>query len=373
MSLKPRYMSECEIRLARTWYNHDGIKVEEISRRLRRDSSSIWRHLGSDATEVRGVGRKPSLTEKDKDRLVKLTEKMVRKANVRYTVTLKMIQAEFSVKVCLSTLQNALHERNLWFHKLRRKPILTDKDVIQRYNFAKKYHKKKKAWWRRWVLAHIDNHAVKVPTNGEARNMLAAKRVHGTYRTPGNSLKKEHVKADNKLRLNTGARSVLIAGGVGGGKVLLWRVIDKQWCGKEAVDMYSELRAAMRKQYPRKRSFRVLEDNDPSGYQTKNAIAAKVAKKIETFGIPKRSPDLNVMDYFVWNEVERRLRKEERSWPKNRKENRAQFIRRLRRTAKAIPGNLINKAIGDLARRTKLLYKAKGCLFDESATLMNVV
>ena len=51
--------------------------------------------------------------------------------------------------------------------------------------------------------------------------MLAAKRVHGTYRVPGNSLKKEHVKSSDKMRINTGARSILIAGGLGAGKVLL--------------------------------------------------------------------------------------------------------------------------------------------------------
>ena len=369
MSAQPRYMSDCEKRLAKTWYNDDDIAVEEIARRLRRNPSSIWESLGIDETASRGVGRKAALSEKDKDRLVKLTEKMVKKANVRYMVTQKMIQAEFAPKVCLRVLQDALHERNLWFRKLRRKPLLTDKDVADRYAFAKKFRTKTKAWWQRYIMAHIDNHAVKVPTNGEARNMLAAKRVHGTYRTPGNSLKKEHVKADQKLRLNTGARSVLIAGGVGGGKVLLWHVVNKQWCGKEAVTMYSVLSAALKRQYPTKRSFRVLEDNDPSGYQTKKAVRAKVAKRIEKFEIPKRSPDLNVMDFFLWSEVERKLREEERSWHKNRKESRNQFISRLLRTAKAIPRSLIVKAIGDLARRTKLLHKAKGGLFDESEEL----
>ena len=371
MSTQPRYMSDCEIRLAKDWYNDDGIEVEEIARRLRRNPSSVWRNLGIDETVSRGVGRKVALSEKDKDRLVKLTGKMVKKANVRYMVTLKMLQAEFEPKVCLRVLQEALHERKLWFRKLRRKPLLTDKDVADRYAFAKKFRNRKKAWWRRYIKAHIDNHAVKVPTNGEARNMLAAKRVHGTYRVPGNSLKKEHVKADSKLRLNTGARSVLIAGGVCvcGGKVVMWHVVGKQWCGNEAVAMYSVLSAALKKQYPTQRSFRVLEDNDPSGYQTKKAVDAKVARHIEKFEIPKRSPELNVMDFFFWSEVERRLRLGEQSWQKSRKESRAQFISRLRRTAKAIPSSLINKAIDDLARRTKLLYKAKGGLFDESKEL----
>ena len=80
MSAQPRYMSDCEKRLAKTWYNDDGIAVEEIARRLRRSPSSIWESLGIDETATRGVGRKAALSEKDKDRLVKLTEKMVKKS-----------------------------------------------------------------------------------------------------------------------------------------------------------------------------------------------------------------------------------------------------------------------------------------------------
>ena len=81
---------------------------------------------------------------------------------------------------------------------------------------------------------HIDNHAFKVPSNGIARNMLAAKLVHGTYRTPGASLQKQHVRPNKKLLLSTGARSVLVAGGIGAGRVLLWHVVEEQWCGSEA-------------------------------------------------------------------------------------------------------------------------------------------
>ena len=80
MSAQPRYMSDCEKRLAKTWYNDDDIAVEEIARRLRRNPSSIWESLGIDETATRGVGRKAALSEKDKDRLVKLTEKMVKKS-----------------------------------------------------------------------------------------------------------------------------------------------------------------------------------------------------------------------------------------------------------------------------------------------------
>ena len=100
------------------------------------------------------------------------------------------------------------------------------------------------------------------------------------------------------------------------------------------------------------------------------AIAAKKEMpKYAKFHIPKRSPDLNVLDYYFWNEVERRLRKAEHLFPEDKKETRDDFIIRLKKTALSIPPADVSKAIGDLARRCELLYRAKGGLFEESEEL----
>ena len=367
---QPRYMTDCEQRLARLWYNEDNTSVEEIARRLRRNKSSIWGLFSGGEATVRGVGRKAALDEDDKDRLVALTDSMVKTACVRYTVTSSMIQAKFRPRVCVRVIQEALHERGVWFYKLREKPILTDADVADRYKWSKANHMKTPAWFRQHIMVHIDNHAFKVPTNGNVRRMLAAKRVHGTFRTAGDSLKKEHVKASPKMRMNTGARSVLVAGGVGAGKVLLWHIVDNMWCGEEAAGMYSgPLAKALRSEYGAKRKFSVLEDNDPAGYQSTLAKAAKTEQRIVPFEIPKRSPDLNVMDYYFWSQMEKKLRQQERTWPNGRKETRQTFIQRLRRIVRNWPDDEIERAIGDLARRAELLYRAKGQLFDESAEL----
>ena len=83
------------------------------------------------------------------------------------------------------------------------------------------------------------------------------------------------------MRINTGCRSVLIAGGVGTGKVLLWHVVEKKWSGAEAVAMHEgPLATALSAAYPTRSSYRVLEDNDPSGYQRRVARAAKEGQNI---------------------------------------------------------------------------------------------
>ena len=57
-----------------------------------------------------------------------------------------------------------------------------------------------------------------------------------------------HVKPGRKLRLPTGAKNVLIGGGVGGGKMLVWHYIENKWGGAEAAKFYKEaVRPVLRK------------------------------------------------------------------------------------------------------------------------------
>ena len=92
---------------------------------------------------------------------------------------------------------------------------------------------------------------------------------------------------------------------------------------------------------------------------------AKAATKLEVHHIPKHSPDLNVMEFVIWSEIERRMRLQERKWPVSRRETRDQFGRRLGRTARSLTASYIDKSVGDLKRRCDLLHAAKGGLFEE--------
>jgi len=87
--------------------------------------------------------------------------------------------------------------------------------------------------------------------------------------------------------------------------------------------------------------------------------------KIDEFNIPKRSPDLNVCDYALWAEVNKRMRAQERRWPASKKEARATFLARLRRTAMNLPQQFVDDAIGDMKRRCRLVLEAKGGHIEE--------
>ena len=108
-----------------------------------------------------------------------------------------------------------------------------------------------------------------------------------------------------------------------------------------------------------------MEDNDPTGYRCNAAKIAKIDAKIDVVKMPPRSPDLNPLDYSVWAEINRRMRKQEQSWPTSKKESRKAFLGRLRRTAMKLPTEYIDKTIGNLERRCQLLKEAKGGHFAE--------
>ena len=71
------------------------------------------------------------------------------------------------------------------------------------------------------------------------------------------------------------------------------------------------------------------------------------------------------MDYAIWSEVNRRMRRQEKRWPKSKKETRAQFAARLRRTAKNLPPAFIKASMGDMKRRCKRVLAAGGGFIEE--------
>ena len=168
------------------------------------------------------------------------------------------------------------------------------------------------------------------------------------------------------MKVYTGAPAVRIAGGVGQGRVRIWEEIKGRWNGKKAADLYTgAVKKALKRANPGKKRLRILEDNDPTGFKSKKAIKAKASAKIDVFEIPKRSPDLSVMDYAVWKKINTNMRAQEKRWPSKKRETRAEYITRLRRTAQNLSRAFVNKAIENMKERCQRLYAEKGKHFEE--------
>ena len=80
--------------------------------------------------------------------------------------------------------------------------------------------------------------------------------------------------------------------------------------------------AGFKKEYPGPRQFAAVEDSDPTDNTSKQAIDAKKHEGLKVFTIPHRSPDLNVLDYALWAEVEKFMRKQECSFEEGKFETR---------------------------------------------------
>ena len=124
---------------------------------------------------------------------------------------------------------------------------------------------------------------------------------------------------------------------------------------------------ALKRQYPRRTSWNVLEDNDPAGFKASKGIQAKAAVGIKVFPIPRRSPDLNICDYALWSEVNRRMRKQEVNWCTARRETRKAYLARLRRTAMRLPADFIKRSIENMRTRCLRLKAVGGNHFHEGS------
>ena len=129
-------MSADERKWAKNWYSQ-GNQPSEIASMLGRDTSSITRLLCVQRP-VKKQGRPSALTKAQIDFLERKLDQMIVKADGRHTVTVEMLQKAAKIHASCRTILRALHARNIFFRKLREKPVLTPEDVRDRFNFAKK-------------------------------------------------------------------------------------------------------------------------------------------------------------------------------------------------------------------------------------------
>ena len=166
----------------------------------------------------------------------------------------------------------------------------------------------------RTIHMAIDCKFFPVFLHGKARRHAAQSGTRGAYRKEGDGLSPGHTKPNPRLKYNSGAKGVHVLAGMGGnGKILLWEYYEENWSGEVAAQMYvGPVLKALKRAFPDRSRFKVLEDNDPAGFRSQKGMKAKRDSKIDIFSLPARSPDLNPCDFALWNEVNRRMRATEK-------------------------------------------------------------
>ena len=344
-----------------------GKTPSEIAELMDRDISSVNRHFQCNVskTKVRPVGRPKALTEKQIDKLVDTAERMIQAADSLYQVTAGMVRRALKLKCTDKTVLSELHNRGVWFRPMREKPVRTEADEKDRLDFGKEFSVKPETFWTDKVDGYLDNKILPVYLTGPARTFARKRTARGSFRKKGQGLGKGHVKPRKTLKKNYG-KGVMVSVAICAKKVLTCHVVADKWNATEAVDMYSKsLAPALRKAHPSKKHFLILEDNDPTGYKSNRAKDTKVKEDIEALRLPKRSPDLNPLDYSFWAHVNCRLRAQESRFSKSKTQTREQFITRLRRTIIRVSPKVLEPMVKSMKRCCVAVKDAKGRDFEE--------
>ena len=144
--------------------------------------------------------------------------------------------------------------------------------------------------------------------------------------------------------------------GVCNDRIVLWEEIRGRWCASAAAAMYAgPIKQALEKHRPGKRSWLIMEDNDPAGFKSSKARAAKKEAGMKTLDQPAYSPDLNPLDFSIWAAVSDEALKR-KPVSKTVKD----FKQKLRRVALRLPRRFVKKAVMNIRERAKAIFEAGG-------------
>ena len=298
-----------ELRLLAQWVT-EGKQATEMAELLDRDLSSVWRRLERLETgeTSEAVGRPRALKPEQADRLVSLANQMIEDADCQYQVTAAMLKGALRLKCSQKTVLEALHERGIWFHTFREKPLLTDGDIHDRHKFGKNHSSKTQSFWTKTIKGYLDEKYFTPYLTPAARAYARKIRARGASRGKKQGLNKGYVKPKKTLKCNFG-KKVCMAVAISAKKVLSCYAVQGNWCGVQAAEMYTKhLGPALRTSYPSAKEFLIVEDNDPSGHKSGLGERAKRDAKITCLSFPKHFPDLMPLDYGFWAAVNTRLR-----------------------------------------------------------------
>ena len=105
-----------------------------------------------------------------------------------------------------------------------------------------------------------------------------------------------------------------------------------------------------------KPTYKVVKDNDPTGYKSNKAKDVKRDLGIDAVPMPTYSPDFNPVDFSLWDAIKERMI---HNAPEH-VETVAAYKKRLRLTALRLPQARVTKAAHDIPKRMHAVVEAQG-------------
>ena len=187
----------------------------------------------------------------------------------------------------------------------REKPQRKQEHLDERKEIADAWRKKPGTHFVDGIDLIMDNKKWPCPITPAGKDHVQSSRVRWHLRTPDEGVEPGFTKPNTrKHRQNVGG-NLLVCAGIIKNRVRLWHYLpDQKWNAEIAAKTYSgPIIKALKRNHGAKRFYKVLEDNDPTGYKSKKAVDEKRKLSIKAVQFPRYSPDLNPLDFFLWNEV----------------------------------------------------------------------
>ena len=323
---------------------------------VRRFLKGITHNAGKAETR----GRKAKYSRRAVLKMNKVRKSLIKKADGEYEVHWADVMAKARVpKGHVSSAGRAFAREgvDVSWRIPRQKPMRGKEHEEERKETCRRWRFYSDAYWTDTVDMYIDNTTWNVPTTERARKYLNQSKVRGHLRTRSEGLQTGFTKPSGKKHnMNTGGKLKIVAG-ISNCRVALWHYVDGPWNGNVAAQIYKgPINKTLKKKRGEKKRYVIVEDNDPVGYKSGKAIAAKAELKITSLQFPRYSPDLNPMDYFLWQEIEARMSK---NVPK-KLESMDVFKARLKRTALSIPMTIIKKGVANMKQRVQNCFDNDG-------------
>ena len=255
------------------------------------------------------------------------------------------------------TVGNYLHGMDRGWKRGLKKQSITKENKASATTYATKLAPKSKVFWLDEVLA-IDGKGYTWQSTKKGRTKARMMQKRGSYR-----LAKEGRKfaVPSRLKHRQGGKSFQILCGIGAGKVRIWEEVPS-WNGAEYERLVQDFIAPVVNSD--ERALYLLRDNDPKSFGSRKGMKAEKesgVKLVANQGLPVYRSDLSPPDFFFWKEVDRRMCKTENAWPADRPhEKLSEYKARLKKTARAVPGSVIDKGMADMQRRLRDVKDSKG-------------
>lgn len=290
-------------------------------------------------------GRKCKLSARAVAALDKKRKELVDKCyGIREVHWPEVIKKARVTQVHQNTAKNALARAGISVatRRNREKPERRQEHIDERMEKCGKWRYLAHDYFSETADLIMDNKGFDIPTTSEARAYKSKQRVRYQIRTRGEGLLPQYTKPNCKRnRRNLGGRLTVCAG-ISKDRVVLWKYIEGKWNGKAAENIYRhDIAKIFQRRVPHKAAPVIVEDNDPTGYKSSLAVAAKKELGFKVLALPRYSPDLNPLDFFLWNNIEQRMAMNAPSG----KESVEQYKRRLRKVAMSTSRILIRKTL----------------------------